>query len=109
METLTRFTVASRLLIYGQYCSHMEHAQKTLDDLIATREEVKCKVEVNSLTLPRPSAVTIRLISFISSLEPHASPAPINQPSRSSAQAAHRCHLVLISLMPHRSGVTLER
>ncbi|XP_046724217.1 guanine nucleotide exchange factor VAV2 [Silurus meridionalis] len=34
-----------RLLIYGQYCSHMEHAQKTLDDLIATREEVKCKVE----------------------------------------------------------------
>ncbi|KAI5091470.1 guanine nucleotide exchange factor VAV2 isoform X6 [Silurus meridionalis] len=33
------------LLIYGQYCSHMEHAQKTLDDLIATREEVKCKVE----------------------------------------------------------------
>ncbi|KAK3555489.1 hypothetical protein QTP86_017042, partial [Hemibagrus guttatus] len=34
-----------RLLIYGQYCSHMEHAQKTLDDVIATREEVKCKVE----------------------------------------------------------------
>ncbi|XP_030197472.1 guanine nucleotide exchange factor VAV2 isoform X11 [Gadus morhua] len=34
-----------RLLIYGQYCSHMETAQKTLDDLIATREEVKVKVE----------------------------------------------------------------
>uniref|UniRef100_A0A673H2T7 Guanine nucleotide exchange factor VAV2-like n=1 Tax=Sinocyclocheilus rhinocerous TaxID=307959 RepID=A0A673H2T7_9TELE len=34
-----------RLLIYGQYCSHMENAQKTLDELIATREDVKCKVE----------------------------------------------------------------
>ncbi|TSK72120.1 Guanine nucleotide exchange factor VAV2 [Bagarius yarrelli] len=34
-----------RLLIYGQYCSHMEQAQKTLEELIATREEVKCKVE----------------------------------------------------------------
>uniref|UniRef100_A0A671V7W3 Vav guanine nucleotide exchange factor 2 n=1 Tax=Sparus aurata TaxID=8175 RepID=A0A671V7W3_SPAAU len=34
-----------RLLIYGQYCSHMENAQKTLDELIATREEVKIKVE----------------------------------------------------------------
>ncbi|XP_062410815.1 guanine nucleotide exchange factor VAV2 isoform X2 [Sardina pilchardus] len=34
-----------RLLIYGQYCSHMEHAQKTLDDLIMTREDVKMKVE----------------------------------------------------------------
>uniref|UniRef100_A0A672KUA9 Vav guanine nucleotide exchange factor 2 n=1 Tax=Sinocyclocheilus grahami TaxID=75366 RepID=A0A672KUA9_SINGR len=27
------------------YCSHMENAQKTLDELIATREDVKCKVE----------------------------------------------------------------
>ncbi|MBN3299809.1 VAV2 factor, partial [Amia calva] len=35
-----------RLLIYGQYCSHMENAQKTLDNLIATREDVKTKVEV---------------------------------------------------------------
>ncbi|XP_050949972.1 guanine nucleotide exchange factor VAV2 isoform X2 [Labeo rohita] len=34
-----------RLLIYGQYCSHMENAQKTLEELIATREDVKCKVE----------------------------------------------------------------
>ena len=40
-----------RLLIYGQYCSHMETAQKTLDDLIATREEVKVKVEVTHLLL----------------------------------------------------------
>uniref|UniRef100_A0A672KSJ3 Vav guanine nucleotide exchange factor 2 n=1 Tax=Sinocyclocheilus grahami TaxID=75366 RepID=A0A672KSJ3_SINGR len=30
------------------YCSHMENAQKTLDELIATREDVKCKVEVCS-------------------------------------------------------------
>ena len=36
----------SRLLIYGLYCSHMENAQKTLDELIATREDVKMKVEV---------------------------------------------------------------
>ncbi|MGH0141521.1 UNVERIFIED_CONTAM: hypothetical protein FKN15_074171 [Acipenser sinensis] len=34
-----------RLLVYGQYCSHMENAQKTLDHLIATREDVKMKVE----------------------------------------------------------------
>ncbi|XP_015222472.1 guanine nucleotide exchange factor VAV2 isoform X5 [Lepisosteus oculatus] len=34
-----------RLLIYGQYCSHMENAQKTLDSLIVTREDVKMKVE----------------------------------------------------------------
>ncbi|XP_037547992.1 guanine nucleotide exchange factor VAV2 [Nematolebias whitei] len=34
-----------RLLIYGQYCSHMENAQKTLDELTATREDVKIKVE----------------------------------------------------------------
>ncbi|TMS08529.1 Guanine nucleotide exchange factor VAV2, partial [Larimichthys crocea] len=34
-----------RLLIYGQYCSHMENAQKTLDELIATREDIKIKVE----------------------------------------------------------------
>uniref|UniRef100_A0AAQ4QHH3 Vav guanine nucleotide exchange factor 2 n=1 Tax=Gasterosteus aculeatus aculeatus TaxID=481459 RepID=A0AAQ4QHH3_GASAC len=37
--------VSLRLLIYGQYCSHMENAQKTLDELIATREDVKIKVE----------------------------------------------------------------
>uniref|UniRef100_A0A3B3S6D4 Vav guanine nucleotide exchange factor 2 n=1 Tax=Paramormyrops kingsleyae TaxID=1676925 RepID=A0A3B3S6D4_9TELE len=34
-----------RLLIYGQYCSHVESAQKTLDDLITTREDVKMKLE----------------------------------------------------------------
>uniref|UniRef100_A0A8C9RSB2 Vav guanine nucleotide exchange factor 2 n=1 Tax=Scleropages formosus TaxID=113540 RepID=A0A8C9RSB2_SCLFO len=34
-----------RLLIYGQYCSHMENAQKKLDELIATREDVRMKVE----------------------------------------------------------------
>ncbi|XP_016107059.1 guanine nucleotide exchange factor VAV2-like [Sinocyclocheilus grahami] len=39
------FELLPRLLIYGQYCSHMENAQKTLDELIATREDVKCKVE----------------------------------------------------------------
>ncbi|KAG7480474.1 hypothetical protein MATL_G00056440 [Megalops atlanticus] len=34
-----------RLLIYGQYCSHMESAQKTLDELIASREDIRMKVE----------------------------------------------------------------
>ncbi|MFT7817638.1 guanine nucleotide exchange factor VAV2-like isoform X6 [Arapaima gigas] len=34
-----------RLLIYGQYCSHMENAQKKLDELIAVREDVRIKVE----------------------------------------------------------------
>ncbi|TRY60451.1 hypothetical protein DNTS_028896 [Danionella cerebrum] len=36
---------AASLLIYGQYCSQMENAQKTLEELIASREDVKCKVE----------------------------------------------------------------
>lgn len=44
------FVSLTRLLIYGQYCSHMENAQKTLDELIATREEVKIKVEVMSFS-----------------------------------------------------------
>ncbi|XP_034048698.1 guanine nucleotide exchange factor VAV2 isoform X11 [Thalassophryne amazonica] len=34
-----------RLLIYGQYCSHMENAQKTLDEIIATRDDIRIKVE----------------------------------------------------------------
>ncbi|KAJ8372967.1 hypothetical protein AAFF_G00272480 [Aldrovandia affinis] len=34
-----------RLLIYGQYCSHMEGAQKTLDDLITSRDDIRMKVE----------------------------------------------------------------
>ncbi|KAJ7308200.1 hypothetical protein JRQ81_008719 [Phrynocephalus forsythii] len=34
-----------RLLIYGEYCSHMEHAQTTLNHLTANREDVRQKVE----------------------------------------------------------------
>ncbi|KAL7978444.1 hypothetical protein Chor_004261 [Crotalus horridus] len=34
-----------RLLIYGEYCSRMEHAQSTLNHLLANREEVRQKVE----------------------------------------------------------------
>uniref|UniRef100_H3BI34 Vav guanine nucleotide exchange factor 2 n=1 Tax=Latimeria chalumnae TaxID=7897 RepID=H3BI34_LATCH len=34
-----------RLLIYGEYCSHVEHAQKTLDHLIGSREDVRMKIE----------------------------------------------------------------
>lgn len=79
VNTNSHCIVPSSLLIYGQYCSHMEHAQKTLDDLIATREDVKCKVEVNSLTLPCPSSEPIKLISFIGSLEPHTRLFSINQ------------------------------
>ncbi|XP_035235962.1 guanine nucleotide exchange factor VAV2-like isoform X4 [Anguilla anguilla] len=33
------------LLIYGQYCSHMEGAQKTLYTLINSREDLRMKVE----------------------------------------------------------------
>lgn len=36
----------SRLLIYGEYCSHMEHAQNTLNQLLAGREDFRQKVEV---------------------------------------------------------------
>uniref|UniRef100_A0A4X2KXJ8 Vav guanine nucleotide exchange factor 2 n=1 Tax=Vombatus ursinus TaxID=29139 RepID=A0A4X2KXJ8_VOMUR len=34
-----------RLLIYGEYCSHMEYAQNTLNHLIANREDFRQKVE----------------------------------------------------------------
>uniref|UniRef100_A0A452VGF0 Vav guanine nucleotide exchange factor 2 n=1 Tax=Ursus maritimus TaxID=29073 RepID=A0A452VGF0_URSMA len=34
-----------RLLIYGEYCSHMEHAQNTLNQLLAGREDFRQKVE----------------------------------------------------------------
>ncbi|KAI1900595.1 hypothetical protein AGOR_G00051540 [Albula goreensis] len=34
-----------RLLIYGQYCSHMEGAQKTLEELISSRDDIRMKVE----------------------------------------------------------------
>ncbi|XP_015262221.1 PREDICTED: guanine nucleotide exchange factor VAV2 [Gekko japonicus] len=34
-----------RLLIYGEYCSHMEYAQTTLNQLMASREDFRQKVE----------------------------------------------------------------
>ncbi|XP_027622446.1 guanine nucleotide exchange factor VAV2 isoform X4 [Tupaia chinensis] len=34
-----------RLLIYGEYCSRMEHAQSTLNQLLAGREDFRQKVE----------------------------------------------------------------
>nr|XP_028570273.1 guanine nucleotide exchange factor VAV2 isoform X6 [Podarcis muralis] len=34
-----------RLLIYGEYCSHMEYAQTTLNHLMANREDVQQKIE----------------------------------------------------------------
>lgn len=49
----------TRLLIYGQYCSHMENAQKTLDELIATREDVKIKVEVALLHTRRSYRILV--------------------------------------------------
>lgn len=50
----------TRLLIYGQYCSHMENAQKTLDELIATREDVKIKVEVALLHTRRSHRMLVK-------------------------------------------------
>ncbi|XP_053551682.1 guanine nucleotide exchange factor VAV2 [Bombina bombina] len=34
-----------KLLIYGEYCSHIEYAQKTMDHVIATREDVRIRME----------------------------------------------------------------
>ncbi|XP_072422226.1 guanine nucleotide exchange factor VAV2 isoform X2 [Chiloscyllium punctatum] len=34
-----------RLLIYGKYCSQMENSQKTLDQLLSSREEIRSKIE----------------------------------------------------------------
>ncbi|XP_041049947.1 guanine nucleotide exchange factor VAV2 [Carcharodon carcharias] len=34
-----------RLLVYGKYCSQMETSQKTLDQLMASREEIRSKIE----------------------------------------------------------------
>lgn len=41
-----------RLLIYGEYCSHMEHAQNTLSQLLASREDFRLKVEVTAAPGP---------------------------------------------------------
>ena len=41
-----------RLLIYGEYCSHMEHAQNTLNQLLASREDFRQKVEVLGASRP---------------------------------------------------------
>ncbi|XP_075041808.1 guanine nucleotide exchange factor VAV2 isoform X1 [Mixophyes fleayi] len=38
-----------KLLIYGEYCSHIEYSQKTLDEIIVTREDVKIKIEECSM------------------------------------------------------------
>lgn len=43
-----------RLLIYGEYCSHMEHAQNTLNQLLASREDFRQKVEVLGASRPGP-------------------------------------------------------
>jgi len=58
-----------RLLIYGQYCSHMENAQKTLDELIATREDVKCKVEVGSYYNQTPQLINDMVTQSVEVLE----------------------------------------
>lgn len=44
----SRVRVPRRLLIYGEYCSHMEHAQHTLNQLLASREDFRQKVEVGA-------------------------------------------------------------
>ncbi|XP_072287217.1 guanine nucleotide exchange factor VAV2 isoform X5 [Pyxicephalus adspersus] len=38
-----------KLLIYGEYCSHIEYSQQTLDQVMATREDVKIKIEECSM------------------------------------------------------------
>ena len=55
-----------RLLIYGEYCSHMEHAQNTLNQLLASREDFRQKVEVlgaSRLGLPIPGCFCPSLAS----------------------------------------------
>uniref|UniRef100_A0A3Q2R1A7 Vav guanine nucleotide exchange factor 3 n=1 Tax=Fundulus heteroclitus TaxID=8078 RepID=A0A3Q2R1A7_FUNHE len=42
-------TFKERLLIYGKYCSHVETAIATLDDICKNREDVRMKLEVNVL------------------------------------------------------------
>ncbi|XP_073455672.1 guanine nucleotide exchange factor VAV2 isoform X6 [Aquarana catesbeiana] len=38
-----------KLLIYGEYCSHIEYSQQTLDQLMVMREDVKMKIEECSM------------------------------------------------------------
>ncbi|XP_073415250.1 guanine nucleotide exchange factor VAV2 isoform X9 [Dendrobates tinctorius] len=38
-----------KLLLYGEYCSHIEYSQKTLDQLMDTRDEVRTKIEECSM------------------------------------------------------------
>lgn len=40
--------IFSRLLIYGKYCSHVETAIASLDDICKNREDVRMKLEVKS-------------------------------------------------------------
>ena len=57
-----------RLLIYGEYCSHMEHAQNTLNQLLASREDFRLKVEVTVASRPAPRPVPGLRLSGSSSL-----------------------------------------
>ncbi|CAI9564033.1 unnamed protein product [Staurois parvus] len=38
-----------KLLLYGEYCSHIEYSQQTLDQLMVMREDVKMKIEECSM------------------------------------------------------------
>ncbi|XP_040179997.1 guanine nucleotide exchange factor VAV2 isoform X3 [Rana temporaria] len=38
-----------RLLIYGEYCSHIEYSQQTLDQVMVMRDDVKIKIEECSM------------------------------------------------------------
>lgn len=72
-----------RLLIYGEYCSHMEHAQNTLNQLLASREDFRLKVEVKGLlglSPARPRPVP-SLSPSLSLARPPARP-PASPPAR---------------------------
>ncbi|XP_074187651.1 guanine nucleotide exchange factor VAV2 [Rhinolophus sinicus] len=65
-----------RLLIYGEYCSHMEHAQNALNQLLASREDFRLKVEVMGTSCLSPSLSPGLSPGLSPSLSPGLSPGP---------------------------------
>ncbi|KAF3848838.1 hypothetical protein F7725_015335 [Dissostichus mawsoni] len=81
-----------RLLIYGLYCSHMENAQKTLDEQIATRED-ECTMKVQEgkfklqdlLVVPMQRVLKYHLL--LKELLTHSADRPERQQLKESLEA----------------------
>ncbi|XP_077161139.1 guanine nucleotide exchange factor VAV2 isoform X10 [Paroedura picta] len=87
-----------RLLIYGEYCSHMEYAQTTLNQVMANREDVRQKVEECTLKvqdgkfklqdlLVVPMQRVLKYHLLLKELLSHSSDRPEKQPLKEALEA----------------------